>query len=387
MSPVTEIILLTLAICTVIGIAGAALLYALRRQSLRYQLMVVTLIPVVAVVVTVVVHVRLMFLSRHDSGVVLMALFTALVLGLIGAWLVLQRINTASREVEAGLRSLTGEPGPDPRRTGNGESLGSSTAPAELAQTMAELERTRTSLEDSRSRERAAEAARRELVSFMSHDLRTPLAGMRALVEGLEDGVVEDVPRALSHLRLTVSRMTVLVEDLFALSRVQGTPEVKPDTLVSLTELLSDVASEAGPTAGAQGVELLLDVPTEDRLAVLGSADDLSRAVANLVANAVRHTSAGSAVRVCGRRAADGHLLIEVLDSCGGIPEDNLPRVFDTGWRGTRSRASGEEGAGLGLAIARGVVESHAGRIGVRNTGPGCSFQVDLPATDVVART
>lgn len=387
MSPVTEIILLTLAICTVIGVAGAALLYALRRRSLRYQLMIVTLIPVVAVVVTVVVHVRLMFLSRHDSGVVLLALFTALVPGLIGAWFMLQRINTASREVEAGLRSLAGDPGVTSRISGIGAAPASSTAPAELAQTMAELERTRTSLADSRTRERAAESARRELVSFMSHDLRTPLAGMRALVEGLEDDVVEDVPRALSHLRLTVSRMTVLVEDLFALSRVQGAPEAKPDTLVSLTEVLSDVTSEAAPTAGAQGVEVQLDVPSDDRLAVLGSADDLSRAVANLVANAVRHTSSGSTVRVSGRRADDGHLLIEVLDGCGGIPEDNLPRVFDTGWRGTPSRDSGEDGAGLGLAIARGVVESHAGRIGVHNTGPGCSFQVDLPATDVVAPT
>ena len=387
MSPVTQIILLTLAICIVIGLAGAALLFVLRRRSLRYQLMIVTLIPVVAVVVTVVVHVRLMFLSRHDSGVVLVALFTALVLGLIGAWLVLKRINTASREVEAGLRLLAGDPGVTPKGSASAASSASSAAPAELAQTMAELERTRTSLSDSRMRERAAEAARRELVSFMSHDLRTPLAGMRALVEGLEDDVVEDVPRALSHLRLTVSRMTVLVEDLFALSRVQGAPQAKPDTLVSLTEVLSDVTSEAASTAGAQGVDLQLDVPSDDRLAVLGSADDLSRAVANLVANAVRHTSSGLTVRVSGRRADDGHLLIEVLDSCGGIPEDNLPRVFDTGWRGTPSRDSGEDGAGLGLAIARGVVESHAGRIGVRNTGPGCSFQVDLPSTDVVAST
>jgi signal transduction histidine kinase len=387
MSPVTEIILLTLLICTAIGVAGAVLLYALRRRSLRYQLMIVSLIPVLAVVVTVVVHVRLMFLSRHDSGVVLLALFTALVLGLIGAWLVMHRINTASKEVEAGLRSLAGEPGDGRAGPQIEASAANSTAPAELAQTMAELERTRASLTHSRMRERAAESARRELVSFMSHDLRTPLAGMRALVEALEDDVVEDVPRALSHLRLTVSRMTVLVDDLFALSRVQGAPEAKPDTLVSLTELLSDVVSESAPTAGAQGVELELNVPGDDRLAVLGSADDLSRAVANLVANAVRHTSSGSTVLVSGRRAADGHLLIEVLDGCGGIPEDNLPRVFDTGWRGTPSRGSGEHGAGLGLAIARGVVESHAGRIGVRNTGPGCSFQVDLPATDVVAPT
>ena len=94
--------------------------------------------------------------------------------------------------------------------------------PQELAQLLADLATTRRTLAESRARERAAEASRQELVSFMSHDLRTPLAGLRALSEGLEDGVIADVPRALAHFRSTVARMTGLVDDLFALSRVQG---------------------------------------------------------------------------------------------------------------------------------------------------------------------
>ena len=94
----------------------------------------------------------------------------------------------------------------------------------------------------------------------MSHDLRTPLAGLRALAEGLEDGVIADVPRAMSQLRGTVSRMTVLVDDLFALSRVQqGARESKPDMLVSLAELIRDVASESAATAQAQNVTLEVD--------------------------------------------------------------------------------------------------------------------------------
>ena len=109
---------------------------------------------------------------------------------------------------------------------------------------VADLAETRRTLAESRERERAAEQARRELVSFMSHDLRTPLAGLRALAEGLEDGVIVDPPRALAQMRGTVDRMSGLVDDLFALSRVQGPPQPKPTTLVSLTELITDVASE-----------------------------------------------------------------------------------------------------------------------------------------------
>ena len=213
----------------------------------------------------------------------------------------------------------------------------------------------------------------------MSHDLRTPLAGLRALSEGLEDGVITDVPRALSHLRATVARMSILVDDLFALSRVQGPRRAKPQTMVSLTELISDVASESTVSASSRGVQLEVDLPDDDRLAVLGSSDDLARALSNLTSNAIRHTDAGLVVRLEGRRADDGHIRVAVIDSCGGIPETSLARVFDAGWRGTPSRGGDDGGAGLGLAIARGVVESHDGAISVCNVQGGCRFEVSLP--------
>jgi signal transduction histidine kinase len=253
-------------------------------------------------------------------------------------------------------------------------------APRELAQVLQDLAETRRTLAESRTRERAAERSRQELVSFMSHDLRTPLAGLRALTEGLEDGVIADVPRAMSQLRATVARMNVLVDDLFALSRVQGTRGAKPQTMVSLAELVSDVASESTASARTQGVRLEVDLPDDDRLAVLGSSDDLARALTNLTTNAIRHTDPGLVVRLEGRRAADGHVRIAVVDGCGGIPEASLARVFDAGWRGTPSRSGDDGGAGLGLAIARGVVDSHDGEISVRNVHGGCRFEVSLPA-------
>ena len=215
--------------CLVVGLIGGWLLHLLRRRSFRHLLTVATLIPVVAVVVTVLVNVRFMFLSAHDSAVVLVALGTSLLLAVVTAYVVTRRVIQGSQQVGAG---------PAPAGRGHGRPPASAPAvptiapvlPQELAQVVDDLAETRRTLAESRARERMAEQARRELVSFMSHDLRTPLAGLRALTEGLEDGVIADPPRALAQMRGTVDRMSGLVDDLFALSRVQGQPKPEAGT-------------------------------------------------------------------------------------------------------------------------------------------------------------
>ena len=380
MTDLLIIIGLTLASCIAVGLIGLFLLHLLRYRSLRQQLTIATLLPVVAVATTVLINVQLMFLSAHDSLVILIALLVSLLLAALGAWLVVRRISRASRRVGAGLHQLVSDSAGDMSVVA--DSVETAAAPRELAQVLDDLAETRRTLAESRARERAAEQSRQELISFMSHDLRTPLAGLRALSEGLEDGVIDDVPRAMSHLRATVARMSVLVDDLFALSRVQGTREAKPQTMVSLTELISDVATESEATARTQGVRLDVDLPDNDRLAVLGSSDDLARALTNLTTNAIRHTDPELLVRLEGRRTDDGHIRVAIIDSCGGIPEANLSRLFDAGWRGTPSRSGDDGGAGLGLAIARGVVESHGGEILVRNVEGGCRFEVALPVPE-----
>lgn len=380
MTDLLIIIGLTLASCIAVGLIGLFLLHLVRYRSLRQQLTIATLLPVVAVAITVLINVQLMFLSAHDSLVILIALLVSLLLAALGAWLVVRRISRASRRVWAGLHQLVSDSASGTSVVA--DSVETAAAPRELAQVLDDLAETRRTLAESRARERAAEQSRQELVSFMSHDLRTPLAGLRALSEGLEDGVIKDVPRAMSHLRATVGRMSVLVDDLFALSRVQGTREAKPQTMVSLTELISDVATESEATARRQGVRLDVDVPDNDRLAVLGSSDDLARALSNLTTNAIRHTEPERLVRHEGRRTDDGHIRVAIIDGCGGIPEASLSRVFDAGWRGTPSRSGDDGGAGLGLAIARGVVESHGGEILVSNVEGGCRFEVALPVPE-----
>ena len=379
MNDLLAIVGLALATCLAVGLLGTALLYLVRRKSLRYQLTIAILLPVIAVVATVMINVRLMFASGHDSAVILIALSTALILAALGAWLVMRRIVRASHEVGAGLDQLVADTSEGATHSLPAVQTNPAEVPRELAKVIDDLADTRRTLAQSRARERAAEESRRELVTFMSHDLRTPLAGLRALAEGLEDGVITDVPRALSQLRSTVWRMSVLVDDLFALARVQGPDSAKPRMPVSVTELVSDIASEAAASAVANDVQLHTDLPVDDRLAVLGSADDLARALDNLVANAVRHTHAGGTVRLKGSRGTD-EVLVAVVDECGGIPESDLARVFDAGWRGNPSRSNEDGGAGLGLAIARAVVESHSGRIAVHNLPGGCRFDVVLPA-------
>lgn len=366
--------LLIIAGMTILGclsVAGVALvsLRLLRRASIRYQLMIAALAPVIAVTVTVIINVWLMFLSGHDSGVILFALAVSLVLAAALALLVTRRIAAGASHLGAGISRLAVTRDSTPADPG---------MPAELARVHAELDHTRAALAEATEREQAAQQARQQLVRHLSHDLRTPLAGLRAMAEALEDDMITDVPLAMRQIQATVGRMDALVGDLFELSRIQGGPAPREHRLVSLTELIIDVVDEADPVAHRSDVTLRLDVPDHDRLAITGDADALVRAIGNLVANAVRHTEPGGTVTITADRAANGAVEVTVADGCGGIPEQDLPRVFDAGWRGDRART--EDGAGLGLAIARGVVESHQGRIAVSNADLGCRFDVLLPA-------
>jgi signal transduction histidine kinase len=373
---------ITVLSCLVIAVLGWLGLRLTRRGALRYQVIIASLTPVIAVAAAVVANVWLMFLSRHDSGVMVLALSVSLLLAAGLAWLVSRRIVSATTHLGARISSLAGDaavPGSF-RSTAAAGRVGAG-APAELAEVIDELELTRARLTEASERAQAAQQARQELVRHLSHDLRTPLAGLRAMAEALEDGMVSDVPLAMRQIRATVGRMDSLVGDLFELSRVQGGLPTRDHRPVALAELIIDVVDEADTAARRQGVRLAVEVPADDRLAISGDADALARAIGNLVANAIRHTDPGGTVSVRAGRGADGDVTVAVTDSCGGIPEPDLARVFEAGWRGDRSRST-PDGAGLGLAITRGVVESHHGRIDVSNVGPGCRFDLELPAPD-----
>lgn len=232
-----------------------------------------------------------------------------------------------------------------------------------------------------RERERQLEASRREVIAWVSHDLRTPLAGMRAMTEALEDKVVSDpatVQEYLRRMRQETERMTVLVDDLFQLSRINAGALRLTLEQVSLRDIVSDAVSAATPIAAAKGVELVADATTLP--VVLGSESELNRVVRNLLVNAIRHSPPGEPVTVRGGEEGE-QAWFSVQDACGGIAEEDLDRVFDVAFRGESARTPTTDGAGggLGLAIAHGFVQAHHGTVSVRNEGPGCRFDVRLP--------
>jgi signal transduction histidine kinase len=223
------------------------------------------------------------------------------------------------------------------------------------------------------------EQERRDLIAWASHDLRTPLASLRALAEALADDLAPDEAtrrRYLAGLTANVERLSGLVDDLFELSAIQAGAVSLQLEPTSLPDLATEVLDRFEPEAAAAGVRL------EGRLGgcrpVLAGRDQLGRVLANLVVNGIRHTPRGGCLRVLDADD-DANATVRVADSCGGIPEADLPHVFDQLWRGDPARST--KGAGLGLAIVRGLVDAHGGSISVANVPGGCEFTVRLPWT------
>jgi len=234
---------------------------------------------------------------------------------------------------------------------------------------------------EAREAERRSEAARRELVGWMSHDLRSPLAGIRGMVDAVADGVVvrpDEVADYLARVRRETIRMTAMVDDLFQLSRATSDALRLDLVPLALGEIVSDAVAAEASAAAAAGVVVAADDP--DRWpTVAGSDTELTRIVRKLLSNAVRHTPAGGRVELSAG-ASDTEAWLRVQDACGGIPDADLERIFDVGYRGAAARTPGAgSGAGLGLAIARALTEAHGGLLTVQNAGPGCRFELTLP--------
>jgi signal transduction histidine kinase len=321
-------------VATSFGVALAAYVggrWALRRSR---SPVVVALIPVVAMALGSLAAARAMFVSSHDLSALVVVVAGAGTAGVLGALALAAELERARRRVEV----------------------------------MAE-------------RERMLERSRRELVAWVSHDLRTPIAGIRAMVEALDDGVVDDpaeVRRYHGQLVCEADRLARLVDDLFELSRIEADTLALTLEPLSLGELVSDAVASAAVVAESKGVRVAgrVDGPAPR---ISGAAPELTRAVRNLLDNAIRHTPPGGVVEVA-VAGIDGAAEVSVRDECGGIPAADLDRVFDLAYRGDTARSPGDdEGAGLGLAIARGFVEAHRGDIAVRNEPGGCRFIVTLP--------
>lgn len=316
------------------GVALAT--YVLGRGALRrhHTPLIVAIIPVLSFGLGALAAAKLMFVSTHDLSALVVVVAGAGTAGILGALALARELEAAGRRAD-----------------------------------------------DASARERALERSRRQLVAWVSHDLRTPLAGIQAMVEALDDGVVDDPAEIHAYYRrLTdqTSRLAHLVDDLFELSRIEADALDLTLERVSLGDLVSDAVASASVLAEAKGVRVDGQVAARPP-DVAASSRELTRVVQNLLDNAIRHTPPGGSVSVRVGRA-DAHAEVSVVDGCGGIPAHDLDRVFDLAYRGDAARTPGAGGgAGLGLAIARGFVEAHRGDIAVHNEGDGCRFTVRLP--------
>jgi signal transduction histidine kinase len=353
----------------VVGAVGAAVLWRSRHRSLQVLVPAVAVVTLLAVVAGLLGAAAAMFLSAHDLQVVLVVAVTAGVLGVALAIGLGRAVLRGSQTLVEAAHSL-----------GRGDAAVFSPRPvtSELATIADEISHAGETLARSRERQAALEASRRELVAWVSHDLRTPLAGMRAMAEALEDGMVDDPAAYHRQIRMDVDRLAALVDDLFELSRIQaGALQLSLDD-VALADLVSDSVHDVDALARTRGVHLSGGV---DGGAVLADRDELRRALVNLVVNAVRHTPHDGAVTVTARQEGE-HAVLTVQDACGGIPDADLERLFETGFRGESSRTPGPDvGGGIGLAIVAGIVAAHHGTVDVANHGPGCRFAIRLPLT------
>ncbi|MDQ6928859.1 MAG: HAMP domain-containing histidine kinase [Actinomycetota bacterium] len=357
------------------GVVGWVALTLVRRSSLAVQAVVVTMTAVAAVAAGALAAGADMYVAEADLHALAVVLVAGGTVGILTALVLGHRVVSAARLLQSAARRLgDGDTALDLHDFG-------AAAGAELVALARELERSAVRLEEARASERALDASRRELVAWVSHDLRTPLAGIRAVTEALEDGVVDDpvtVARYYRTLRLEADRLAELVDDLFELSRIQaGTLRLQLEK-ASLSDVVSDALAAADPVAAAKGVRLegkLVEQPPD----LVLSVPEVSRVLRNLLENAIRHTPSDGTVWV-EAGVADDAAYVSVADACGGIDPSELERVFDLAFRGEAARTpEADTRAGLGLAIAKGLVTAHSGEIAVANDGPGCRFTVRLP--------
>jgi signal transduction histidine kinase len=316
---------------------------------------------------------RLMFASQHDLvlGTILL-LFAggmAIALGWFFATTLGERIDSlrkAARTLAQGDLSA--------RVVSQGRD--------ELAELSEAFNEMAAKVEAATQEQRELDQLRHELLAWTSHDLQTPLASMRAMVEALADNMVDDEAtrqRYLATIRREIQSLSALIDDLLQVAQIDaGGLRIDP-AWNSLSDLVSDTLEAFSELASQQGISLAGEA-APDLDPAWFDAPRIGRVLTNLIQNAIQHTAEGGEVRLAARRE-DERIVVEVSDNGEGINQDDLPFVFETFYRGEKSRSRATGGSGLGLAISRGLVEAHGGEISARSkVGQGTTISFNLPS-------
>jgi signal transduction histidine kinase len=362
----------TAEILVPLGCATALAVAAFARRSrgtgsLGRQFAVVAALALAQLVIATVLLINQMFVSGHD------AFFTALIVGytaLIGAWATWALGRRALGDLDA-VRTVLAAVG-DGRRDVRSALPGRD----ELAALSADVDAMIARLD-------AEEGARRSLIAAISHDLRTPITALALIAEGLADDIFEPSQQQAQLRRMTthVRALSVLIDDLFELSRLESGDVRWSLERVEVESLVQETVDAMRPTAVAGAVTVSADL-AGPRLAAHANPEQLQRVLLNLLQNAIRHTPPDGTVVVRVSDGSDGHLELEVADDGEGIAPDERPHVFDAFFRGGAGAARSDGSAGLGLAIARAIVEAHGGRIWLADGDSGTRVRFTIPRAE-----
>lgn len=345
--------------------------YTQRLVGLRVQLVITYLTGAIVTIVNVMITSGMMFLNAHDEALLMLLLVFSAAISVFFAFLLSNQLARQVYELKQGARALA-EGKLDTRvKAGGSHEL------AELAQTFNQMA---GQLEKSFATQREMEQARKELVAAISHDLRTPLASLRLMTEAITDGVTDEKQTAifLERMRSEVQYMTGLIEDLFELSQLDAGALKLSLERANLSDLISDTLESLQGQAGKKKQTLAGEIEGE-LPEFCFDPRKIQRVLNNLVGNAIRYTPEAGKIWLTARQ--EGNLVrVSVKDTGDGIAADDLTKIFEPFYRSERSRGREHGGAGLGLAIARGLLEAHGGKISVQSKeGEGSNFTFELP--------
>lgn len=340
--------------------------------SLRRQFALVIAIVVAPVLAALVVGDALMVVSERGVAIVAGIVIGAGLIAIVAARTVaggimrdIEAIRDGLKAVGRGRRNVTIE----------------TSAHDELGQLAAAANVMIYQLREEESRRDQSDAARRNLIASVSHDLRTPITSLRLLADAIGDDIVEDAETRRGYLRRMgthIDALSVLIDDLFELSRLEAGDISWSIEQVPLRELVSETVEAMRVQAEAKGVAVLAEVP-ETLVPARANPEKLQRVLFNLIQNAIRHTPADGSVVVRAESVPTG-IEFEVADTGDGIAPEERERVFTAFYRGGTDAARTSPGAGLGLAVSRAIVEAHGGRIWLADAVVGTSVRFSLPA-------
>lgn len=376
--PVSDLGLMTLLLTTTAGISTLVgfLLYRFGWMeyfpAVRWTLLAGYIFSGILTFFNVFVTAQLMFTDQHDLllATVLLVFATGIAI-VIGFFTSNTIVNRLSRLQEASQRIAQGDFKTRIQITGKDEFALLATAFNHMSAQLEQAEMTK----------KETDTLRRELIAWVSHDLQTPLSSIQAMVEALTDGMVTDETtsqRYLNNINREVHALSNLIDDLFQLAQFEAgglTLDVVPDSLISLA---NDVISSLSETAFKKNIMLSLHMDNTIDPIIMDSLQ-IGRVLNNLISNSLSHTPNGGSIMINGSKTSN-KVIVTVSDTGKGIAKEDLPFVFDQFYRGEKSRSRTTGGAGLGLAIAKGIIEAHGGEIYAEsNLGQGAKITFTLP--------